>query len=196
MSEYTYRYNKINHSTKLVVINHGVSEGVDSEFIQKIVNKATNENLSTLTIQMPYFDRGETKASQGLLEEIKCVKDILQSIDLEDYKYIHFVGKSLGGLVLNHFLNENIESFDQSIEITYLGFLVEHCTINAKLDIKTNIIQGERDKYGTKTQLDNVLSTLNSSQIKVTYIPNADHSYKNESKESVYQDIAIESINF
>jgi predicted alpha/beta-hydrolase family hydrolase len=196
MTKFNFKYNKNSDSTKLVVINHGVSEGMNSEFIQNIAKKATNAQYSTILLQMPYFDRGEEKASQGLAEEIDCVTEVLKSIDLKQYDTIHFVGKSLGALIFNNFINENFELFDQKIEITYLGFLVEYCKINTTLSHKINIIQGENDKYGTKIQLEQLMASLTNITPNIVYIKNADHSYRNELKVPIYQDIAIESINF
>jgi predicted alpha/beta-fold hydrolase len=193
----TFIYNSNYKADKLVIINHGVNEGIRSEFLTKISNKAYDAGFSTLLTQMKYKDRGESKSSSmELVEEIQTVKEILNSIDLSRYNSIHFVGKSLGGLIFNRYIQDYRNTLPNDTKLTFLGFLVEFAEINEKMNYPMNIIQGTKDKYGTKIQLDELLAKHKDIDFKVIYIENADHSYRNSEKLPVFQDLAIDSIKF
>lgn len=193
----TYIYNSKFNSKNLVVINHGASEDIRSEFITKISDKAYNAGFDTLTIQMPYKDRGEGQTtSKELTEEIAAVKSVIESINLKSYDKIHFVGKSLGGLILLNYIYQNRDSLPAKFDITFLGFLVEFTILKSIEGMDIKIIQGSLDKYGTKQQIENIIQQNSKLKIDVKYIDNADHSYRNTAKEPVFQDDAIELIKF
>jgi predicted alpha/beta-fold hydrolase len=196
MNNHTYIYNSQVNSTNLVVVNHGVSEDIRSEFIQKISNKAYNAGSSTLLLQMPYMNRKENGSSEGLVEEIASVDTVLSSIDLSQYTTIHFVGKSLGALIFINYIYQNRSKLSQVISVTFLGFLVEFTKLQLDNTLTLNIIQGSNDKYGTKAQLEEIIATYPDININVNYIDNADHSYRNTDKVPVYQDQAIDLIKF
>lgn len=193
----TFIYNSKSTSKNLVVINHGVSEGIWSEFVTKISNKAYDSENDTLLVQMPYMDRKEAGSStKELTEEVESVKLILEKINYQSYDKIHFIGKSLGGLILLNYIYQNRSLLPKDIEITLLGFLIEFTVLKPAEGLKINIIQGSRDKYGNKTQIEEIVKNNSDLNFDVKYIENADHSYRNTSKEPIYQDEAIGSIRF
>jgi predicted alpha/beta-hydrolase family hydrolase len=190
MQSYTYSYNQISNSSKLTVIVHGGGEGIESNFIQKIRNKFNSQ--STLLIQMPFINRGEEGTSTKTFdEEIKEIKEIINSIDKSNIKSIKFIGKSIGALVLlNYIYQHYLELSKFEIDLTMLGFLVEFTKLDITKPLKINIIQGTNDKYGTILDVQNIIES-SKLQIELSLVENGDHSYRDVNKNPIFQDDAI-----
>lgn len=59
----TLVFNNFSQSTRLVILTHGASEGIENNFIQNIINKFSNQKVSILALQMPFKNRGENSSS-------------------------------------------------------------------------------------------------------------------------------------
>jgi predicted alpha/beta-fold hydrolase len=188
---YTFNYYNNSNSTKLTVIIHGASEGINSSFMKKLRNKLEQFGNSFVFIQMPFKDRGESKSSSTeLLEEVECVKAVLEKADLANYQQIEFIGKSLGGLILNTFVSRNLDKLEnKNLYFTIFGYLQEYYDISQVFK-KVNIINGENDKYATSDQIKEKIQGKDNITLEI--ISKADHSYRDENKLGVFEDIAIE----
>ncbi len=190
MHNYTYSYNQIANSQELTVIVHGGGEGINSEFIQKIKNVFNSQ--TTLLIQMPWLNRGEEGTSTPTFdEEILAINQIINSIDVSNIESIRFIGKSIGGLVLLNYIYQNFKMLKRfKIALSMLGFLVDKTEFDKTKPFNIRIIQGTNDKYG---KIEDIIKMIKKEQtpISLLRIEGADHSYRDQNKNPVYQDEVI-----
>jgi len=179
-------------SDTLDVLLHGSSGGMNYSLMQKIFNACSAQGHSVVNFNFPYFERGDEYSSgPELTEELDVLKDVLTKCHAEKYKSIRLIGKSLGGIIAAKFL-EKLSAIDQKkFTIVFFGYDVG--SINLK-NFQGNIvvIQGEKDKYGNIEAVKKDLETTVSKDITYYEVPNADHGFRNESKEPVYEGVAID----
>jgi predicted alpha/beta-hydrolase family hydrolase len=194
MKDLTYSYNSVTNSEDLNVIVHGGGEGINSVFIQKIKNVYDDE--STLLIQMPFMDRGEEGTTTPTFdEEIKTVEDVMKQVDLSKIKNINFVGKSIGAHILIAYIYKNYSELDNyNLRITFLGMLVDLFKYEETKPIRISILQGTKDKYGSIDDIISMIKQSNSPLISLVRFENADHSFKDENKNPIYQNDVIDQL--
>jgi predicted alpha/beta-hydrolase family hydrolase len=182
------------NTEKLIIVTHGASEGIDSSFIEKIIQKVKIEQTSVLAVQMPYKDRGENQSSgKELKEELEAVQKALEFVRYQDFKKLHFIGKSLGGIIFSRYLQQQPTELQSKSDLTILGYIYGD-TVTPEAVTQINIIQGEKDKYGTPEQLQEEIDKSAVKNITLNLVEGADHSYRNSNKEPEFQDRAIELI--
>ena len=79
------------------------------------------------------------------------------------------------------------------VKITLLGYLLEFTKLDPTKPLVIDIIQGSNDKYGSIENVKKVIRGCSNITLKV--IENGDHSYRDNNKNPVYQDLAIELLN-
>ncbi len=142
---------------------------------------------------MPFKDRGENQTrSPETLEEIQVVEKVISSLDISNYKVINFIGKSLGGLILQRFIEKSKFNTNKH-QLTILGYLTEYVDISS-LKTQLHIIQGEKDRYGKLDDLNKLISGNPKKDIELSVVAKGDHSYRDENKNPLYQDKAVELI--
>ncbi len=186
-------YNK--DSETLDIILHGVSEGMESTFIQKLVKKSKESKHSTVTFNFPFLDRKESNSSSPeLKEELNTLNSVLSFINADYYKNINLIAKSFGGIVASYFLRDLPLNQHNRYSITILGYVI------GNVDLKTftgkiRIIQGQMDRFGDIEAVKKDLKSAISKNIDFIEIPKADHSYRDpDTKESKFEDIAINEV--
>ena len=190
----TIKYNFTPNSQQLVILTHGASEGIDSDFMQKAIHKVKTPQNSVLTIQMPYKDRGESQSSgKELLDELGATQKAIDFVDYNQFTSLRFIGKSLGGIIFSNYLNQAPKEIQNKSSITVLGYIYGDAVIPAHIKNMT-IIQGEYDKYGTPDQIQTEIVNSKNPSIKLVIIDKADHSYRDIDKNPTYQDEAIERL--
>ena len=188
----TLIFNNFSQSTRLVILTHGASEGIENNFIQNIINKFSNQKISVLALQMPFKNRGENSSSgPELLEEIKCVEQIMTLLNSFQYEKIDFIGKSLGGIIFSKFLNNQNLEFQTKTSLTILGYIYGDVEISNYAG-KISVIQGENDKYGSEQDILNDFDNCISEDKSLAIVASADHSYRDERKEPIYQSEVLE----
>lgn len=189
---FQYHFNA--KSDTLDVILPGISVGIESSFIQKIIAVSQKKFHSTIAFNFPFFERGEKESSgEELKEEITTLKNILNFAHAERYKYINLYGKSLGAIVASYYLNQLDKRLHKKYSITVLGYVRESIDLsNFEGNIK--IIQGQYDRYGSIKEIQEELKDY-SATIKYFEIANADHSYRDQNtKEPKYEKEAIKAL--
>lgn len=189
MDKLTYKYYRKNGGEKAYIVIHGSGPvGVETGFITSIFDAIAMTKNSVICFNFPYCDRGEDNSSGAELEEevasLKCVVDFIRS---ERYKNIGIVAKSLGGIVASYYLERYP---DNKIDLAILGFIpddVKRAVIKNNLKL---VIQGENDRFASPSEIEKIVS----NSAKVVEIKNADHSYRNDKKEPIYQNLAIEKL--
>lgn len=181
-----------NNKAKIIdVVLHGSSQGMDSPFIGKIMDKSKTIGHSVVALNFPYFDRGEDKSSgPELIEEIDALQNILEICKADDYEHVNLIGKSLGGVIAGMYVKNNkVDS--KKYSLTIFGYDIGY------IDLKTfpgsiKIIQGSKDKFGDIEDVKKDMMGSISTDTKYLTIEGADHSYRvPETKDPVYEDEAI-----
>ena len=190
MQDLSYKYyHKKGAKTVYLVLHGGGPEGVESPFISNVIESLTKTGNSVLGFNFPYCERGEENSSgPELTEEIDALTTAIDFLKSEGYEKIVIVAKSLGNIITSFWLEKHP---DANVEVVVLGYVIGSVkTVSLKGKLKL-VIQGANDRFGNAEAVKNEL-TENSVEAEVVELANADHSYRNEQKEPIYQDQAIE----
>lgn len=190
LPNFQFYHNK--DSKQLDIVMHGISEGIESRFMSKIINSAKAEGNSVVAFNFEYLDRGETKSSGNELnEERATLQKILDYCNANDFDHIRLIGKSLGGIVLARYLKDIKEEDQSKFSVLIFGYVI------GDIDIKSftgsiRIIQGSKDKFGDLSAVKKDLEGAKSQNIDMIEIEGASHGYKNPTNdEPEYEDEAI-----
>jgi predicted alpha/beta-hydrolase family hydrolase len=182
-------YHKRDTKTVYLVLHGGGPEGVETSFISNIINALSNTGNSVFGFNFPYCERGEENSSgPELTEEIEALSTVVDFLRNEGYERVFIVAKSLGGIITSFWLEQHAE---ENVEVAILGYVIGNVkteTLKGRLQL---VIQGENDRFGNAAAVKKELAG-HSVDTEVTEVPGADHSYRNEQKEPVYQARAIE----
>lgn len=106
----------------------------------------------------------------------------------EGYEKIVIIAKSLGGIITSYWLEQNP---DENIEVVVLGYVIGSVKTEALKGKLHLVIQGENDRFGNAGAVKDELAKYDI-ETNVLELSKADHSYRNEQKEPVYQSAAVE----
>jgi predicted alpha/beta-hydrolase family hydrolase len=181
-----------NESDTLDVLLHGSSGGMNYSLMQKLFNVCKGQGHSVVNFNFPYFERGEEQSSgPELKEEIETLQLVLDQCNANKYKHIRLIGKSLGAIIASYYLKSLPKLEQTRYSVVVFGY------VTGSIDLKDfegeiNIIQGQNDKFGNIEVVKDDLKDPASKNINYFEIKGADHSYRNESKEPVFENDAIE----
>ena len=179
-------------SDTLDVLLHGAGGGMEHSNMQKAFKVCVAEGHSVANFNFPFFERGEEHSSgPELLEELATLKNILINCKADNYKHIRLIGKSLGAIIAAKYLTTLTPEEQKKFSVIIFGYDTGMIDISGFAG-KISIIQGEKDKYGDIEIVKKDLANSASKNISYFEVPNADHSYRNEQKEPVHEDAAIE----
>lgn len=179
----TYRYAHYPDQDKVYLLIHGISAGIDSDFMELIFNNIISLHEACFMANFNYLDQG-LSPSHDLKDEVHFLDELINYLKDEGYKEIELVAKSLGGIVASKWLVEHKD--DLSISLVILGYVIgEVKTEGLKGKLKL-IIQGENDRFGKAFNVQEELKSHGITAI-IKEIPGADHSYRNNDREPVYQ---------
>lgn len=175
----------------LDILLHGGAGGMNQSLMPKIFEACVGLGHSVANFNFPFFERGDEHSSgPELEEEITTVKNVLEHCKFDRYKHVRLIGKSLGGIIIGKFLSKIDVSEQSKYSVVIFGYVTGDIDLRS-FNSKISIIQGEKDKYGNTAVVKNDMSDAVSSDISYYEIANGDHSYRNEEKEPVYEDDAI-----
>ena len=182
MEGLTYKYYRKNKSKNIYLIIHGGGPvGVETDFISAIFDTIAKTNNSVLCFNFPYCERGEENSSgPDLLEEVSTLKQVIDFVHAEDYDHITIIAKSLGGIISSYYFAKYP---DKSIDLIILGYIPNEIKQNAISENLKLIIQGENDRFATPSEVQKIAG----SKVAIIEIKNADHSYQDHNKQSIYQ---------
>ncbi len=178
-------------SDTLDVLLHGAGGGMEHSNMRKAFGVCLRKGHSVVNFNFPFFERGEEHSSgPDLVEEVDALRKVLIKCNANEYKYIRLIGKSLGAIIAAKYLSMLKSSEQRKFSVIIFGYdtgMIDISTFPGKV----SIIQGEKDKYGNVEIVKKDLKNSASSDISYFEISGADHSYRNEQKEPVYEDEAI-----
>lgn len=189
LNNLTYAYYHKQSSNRVYIVLHGSGmAGVESPFITDIMQALIKTGQSVFGLNFPYCERGEEHSSGAeLLEEVEAIRLSIVWLQEKGYK-ITIVAKSLGAIAasfyLEHYPNEDIE-------LVVLGYVRGDVKTKAIRNNLKLVIQGENDRFGGP---DVVTDELGDISCTVMMIEKADHSYRNNEKQPVYQEVAIATL--
>ncbi len=176
-------------SDAIFLFSHGAGAGMDSDFIVQLSSLLKGRGLAVRTFEFPYMQKiraeGKRRPPDRMPKLLAAFKQMIQSIDAE--KQIFIGGKSMGGRVASLLAAEQgAQLANQSKPINgviCLGFPFhppkkpenyrgEHLT---GMDIDTLIVQGERDTFGTQSE---VSEFSFSDRVQLEFLTDGDHSFK------------------
>ena len=181
-----------NKSDTLDILLHGSSGGMNYSLMQKIFDECVKQGHSVANFNFPYFERGKEQSSgPELKEELETLEAVLDQCKANEYKHIKLIGKSLGAIIASYYLKLLPKEEQSKHSVVVFGYVTGDIDLK-NFEGKIDIIQGEKDKFGSIEVVKNDLKNAVSKDINYFEIKNADHSYRNESKEAVFEDKAIE----
>lgn len=181
-----------NNSDTLDVLFHGSSGGMNYSLMQKIFDECVKQEHSVANFNFPYFEKGEEQSSgPELKEELETLQSVLDECKAKEYQHIRLIGKSLGAIIASYYLKSLTKEEQPKYSIVVFGYVTGGIDLKS-FEGKIHIIQGEKDKFGNIEVVKNDLREVASNNINYFEIKNADHSYRNDQKEPVFEDGAIE----
>lgn len=179
------------NSDTLDVLLHGSSGGMNYSLVQKIFDECVKQGHSVVSFNFPFFERGEEQSSgPELKEETETLQAVLDQCNSKEYKHIRLIVKSLGAIITSYYLKSLSKGEQQRFSVVVFGYVTGSIDLK-NFDGKIDIIQGEKDKFGNIEIVKNDLKNSVSKNINYFEIKNADHSYRNELKEPIFEDEAI-----
>ncbi|MGB0494749.1 MAG: alpha/beta fold hydrolase [Kangiellaceae bacterium] len=179
--------NKNELENYLFLLTHGAGAGVKSDFIRDMVCRLNQVGLQTVSFNFPYMkimeETGKRRPPDRMPKLIDAFKQQIDACRKEfPDKKIIIGGKSMGGRAAS-LVTAEYEREQQIAACICLGFPFhppkkldkyrgEHLS---SIRIPTLILQGERDTFGTQSEVD---AYDLSEAVKVKYIPDGDHSFK------------------
>lgn len=179
-------------SNTIDILLHGSKGGMNYSLMQKIFDECVKQEHSVANFNFPYFEKGEEQSSgPELNEELETLQSVLEKCKAKEYKHIRLIGKSLGATIASYYLKELSKDEQSKYSIVIFGYVTGDIKLggfNGKIDI----IQGEIDKFGNIEIVKKDLKDAVSNNIRYFEVKNADHSYRNETKEPVFEDEVID----
>lgn len=167
-----------------IALAHGAGAPMDSPFMAEIADRCATANLRCIRFEFPYMARRRTEGVRPgpdrapVLE--KYWNDVIATIGNPERLIIG--GKSMGGRIASHIADQSAVA-----GLVCLGYPFHppgrpektRTAHLAGLVTPTLILQGERDTLGTPAD---VAGYALSPSIKVTWLPDGDHSFKPRKK--------------
>lgn len=172
--EYFYK----NTSEELDVILCGSTNGMESDLISGLYNKAKKMNRSVVRFNYPFHDRLDKRGlGDDLKEELDVLESLLDYCMADKYEKIRLIGKSIGGVIAGKFLEKISKEDQRKFELVVLGYDLGWIKIHDFVG-KIVIIQGEKDPFGGVELVKQNMEGASSTDIKYYEIAGADHGYK------------------
>ncbi|HUD08154.1 MAG TPA: alpha/beta fold hydrolase [Candidatus Saccharimonadales bacterium] len=182
-------YRKLNATTVYLVLHGGGPEGIETPFISNIINALSSTGNSVLGFNFPYCERGEENSSgPDLTEETEALEKVIEFLRGEGYEKIIIVAKSFGGIVSSYWLEQHT---NEDVDLVVLGYVIGSIKTGVLQGRLRLVIQGENDRFGNAEAVKNEITKYDNIDADVVEVPKADHSYRNEKKEPIYQSDAI-----
>lgn len=179
-------------SDVLDVILPGASPGIEGQFIKKIFDVCKQQNHSVIAFNFPFYERGEEHSSgPKLKEELNALGYFLKYADYKKYKTVRLIGKSLGGIVVRHYLKSLPQAEKGRYEVFILGYIPGEEDLK-DFNGKIVIIQGEKDRFGSILEVKKEFEGAKSRNISYFEVAGADHSYRDpDTKEPKFENEVI-----
>lgn len=183
----------VKQTKSLFLFAHGAGAGKDSEFMVSMANQLESKQITVKRFNFPYMslmtEQGKRRPPDRMPQLISFFKQQVSQV-LSDPNYsehsIFVGGKSMGGRVAS-LLADSLDNNLSINGIICLGFPFhpprtpqkfrgEHL---ANIEIPTLILQGERDPFGSKQEVEQYQL---SDKVSLEFIFDGDHSFNPRKK--------------
>ncbi|MCR9548559.1 MULTISPECIES: alpha/beta fold hydrolase [Vibrio] len=166
-------------SGPLFIFAHGAGAGMEHDFMAAVAKGLVEQGIRVVRFNFPYMikraEDGKKRPPDRAPKLLEAYEEVIAHFTSQP---IVIGGKSMGGR-MSSLLAEN----ELVAGIACLGFPFhppgkpekykgEHL---ATIEKPTLILQGERDTFGKREEFDDFVL---SSQVKVSFLPDGDHSFK------------------
>lgn len=190
-----------------LILAHGAGASMHSEYMQYFAEQLSHQGIQVGRFNFPYMvtvietqrRRPPDRAAKLLAAWQEIIGRVRERLAAEDAdQRLAIGGKSMGGRIAS--MSTNHEGVDALVCLGYPfhppakkdKLRIEHLP---NIKVPTMILQGERDTFGTRTE---VRSYRLPRKIKMRWLTDGDHSFKPRKRSGVTQtenwDTAIESI--
>jgi predicted alpha/beta-hydrolase family hydrolase len=190
-----------------LILAHGAGASMHSEYMQYFAEQLSHQGIQVGRFNFPYMvtaietqrRRPPARAAKLLAAWQEIIGRVRERLAAEGGdQRLAIGGKSMGGRVAS--MSTNHEGVDALVCLGYPfhppakkdKLRIEHLP---NIKVPTMILQGERDTFGTRTE---VRSYRLPRKIKMCWLTDGDHSFKPRKRSGVTQtenwDTAIESI--
>ncbi|CZF85049.1 Alpha/beta hydrolase family protein [Grimontia celer] len=161
------------------IFAHGAGAGMEHDFMAEVAEMIADHGIRVVRFNFPYMvkraEDGKKRPPDRAPKLLEAFKEVIAEYRTE--KTV-IGGKSMGGRMASHLADvEGLKG------IACLGFPFhppgkpekdkgEHL---ADLSLSTLILQGERDTFGNRAELEGYRL---SDKVTLTFIPDGDHSFK------------------
>ena len=186
----SYKTNKGEETDVLYILLPGVSQDIRTGMMSDISKKLTAAKKTWVAINYPFQDRGQKEpSSDDLVEEIDEVMSGLTAVHTElqnkQPKKIIIIAKSLGAVVVAK-MQSRLFALAESVDLFVLGYVLEDISFTHNRLRTFVIYQGEHDRFMTPDHV-----TKFATGAEVITIKSADHSFRNENKEPIYESVVL-----
>ncbi|QOV30541.1 alpha/beta fold hydrolase [Vibrio diabolicus] len=166
-------------SGPLFIFAHGAGAGMEHDFMAAVAKGLVEQGIRVVRFNFPYMikraEDGKKRPPDRAPKLLEAYEEVIAHFTSQP---IIIGGKSMGGR-MSSLLAEN----ELVAGIACLGFPFhppgkpekfkgDHL---ANIEKPTLILQGERDTFGKREEFDDFVL---SSQVKVSFLPDGDHSFK------------------
>ncbi|HHX8584615.1 TPA: alpha/beta fold hydrolase [Vibrio diabolicus] len=166
-------------SGPLFIFAHGAGAGMEHDFMAAVAKGLVEQGIRVVRFNFPYMikraEDGKNRPPDRAPKLLEAYEEVIAHFTSQP---IVIGGKSMGGR-MSSLLAEN----ELVAGIACLGFPFhppgkpekfkgDHL---ANIEKPTLILQGERDTFGKREEFDDFVL---SSQVKVSFLPDGDHSFK------------------
>jgi uncharacterized protein len=179
----------------VLVLAHGAGAGQKHPFMVAIATGLASRRISVVTFDFPYMQQGRHVPDKApVLEE--CFRHVVEATRKWSGSPRVFIGgKSMGGRMATHLGAEGLDSVQGIVALGYPlhppGRPDKPRTAHLpSIRVPLLIVQGERDTFGTPTELQPVIETM-TAPVTLHVVAGGDHSLgvRGRKKDEVYREV-------
>lgn len=181
-----------------IVLAHGAGAGQRHPFIVNIARRLAVTGIEVVTFNFPYMEqKRRVPDSTSALEH--CFRRVIESVQQspDTTKVLFIGGKSMGGRIATHLAAQG----ERLQGVFALGYPLhppgkpqhQRSVHLPAISIPVLIVQGERDPFGTPSELAPVIETM-KAPVRLEVVPGGDHSLgvRGVPSEQLYDRMAME----
>lgn len=170
-----------------ILLAHGAGAGMEHEFMQQMAEELAAKSVRVVRFEFPYMiKRREDGKKRPPDHEPKLLESFEQHIRHVQQQFpnskLVIGGKSMGGRMAALIASQQGKELELA-GVFCLGFPLHppgkpekiRGEYLATIDTPTLLLQGERDTFGTQTEIE---AMALSKQVSCGFLPDGDHSFK------------------